>query len=121
MISGKFVDSRVILPVRFLLPGDMSFTIDFVVDTGFSGYLTLPASAIGAMNLSLCSTTVGILADGTESLLPTHLANIDWHNQSLLVPVLAMGQKPLLGIGLLRSCRLVFELVEGGVVEVAKL
>jgi hypothetical protein len=44
MISGKFVDSRVILPVRFLLPGDMSFTIDFVVDTGFSGYLTLPAS-----------------------------------------------------------------------------
>jgi predicted aspartyl protease len=52
-IAGRLVDNRVILPVRFLLPGNISFTIDFVVDTGFNGYLTLLANAIGAMNLSL--------------------------------------------------------------------
>jgi clan AA aspartic protease len=121
MISGKFVDSRVKLPVKFLLAGNMSFSIDFVVDTGFSGYLTLPPSAIGAMNLSLYATTTGVLADGTQSLIPTHLASIDWHGEHLSVPVLALGQKPLLGIGLLGNCRLVVELAENGVVQVERL
>jgi predicted aspartyl protease len=36
MISGKFTDERLKLPVGFLLAGEISFTIDFVVDNGFS-------------------------------------------------------------------------------------
>ncbi len=66
MIVGKFVENKIILPVSFVLAGEMVFSVGFVVDTGFNGYLTLP---VGAMNLPLFSTTAAILADGTQSLI----------------------------------------------------
>ncbi len=73
------------------------------------------------MNLPLFSTTTIILADGTNSLISTHIATIDWHDVELLVPVLAMGTKSLLGMGLLDGCRLVLELSEDGTIELEKL
>jgi predicted aspartyl protease len=83
--------------------------------------LTLPVSAVGAMNLPLFSTTITILADGTRAEIPTHVATINWHDLELLVPVLAMGTKPLLGMGLLDRCRLVVEFAQDGLIELEKL
>jgi clan AA aspartic protease len=79
MITGKFIDKKIIFPVGFLLSQDTILSIEFVVDTGFNGYLTLPVSAVGAMNLPLFSTTITILADGTHAEIPTHVATINWH------------------------------------------
>jgi clan AA aspartic protease len=121
MITGKFVDKKIVLPVKLLLSSDTILSVDFVVDTGFNGYLTLPVGAVGAMNLPLFSTTIAILADGTRAEIPTHVATIDWHDRELLIPVLAMGTKPLLGIGLLERCRLVVEFTEDGSIELKKL
>jgi clan AA aspartic protease len=121
MIRGKFVDKKIIIPVRFLLSQEMIFDVEFVVDTGFNGYLTLPVGAVGAMNLPLFSTTATILADGTRSLTPTYIATIDWHDEEILVPVLAMGSKPLLGTSLLSQCRLLTEFIEDGSIELEKL
>ena len=121
MIHGKFIDRKIILPVKFLLSAETVFSIEFVLDTGFNGYLTLPVNAVAAMNLPLFSTTTTILADGNHSLIPTHIATIDWHSQELLVPVLAMGTKPLLGMGLLDECRLVAEFSEDGSIELENL
>jgi clan AA aspartic protease len=121
MIIGKIVDRKIIIPVTFLLSAEMIFSVEFVLDTGFNGYLTLPVNAVGAMNLPLFSTTATILADGSQSSIPTHIATIDWHGQELLVPVLAMGGKPLLGTGLLEQCRLVVEFTKDGSIELEKL
>ena len=121
MIRGKFVDRKIILPVRFLLSQEMIFSVEFVVDTGFNGHLTLPVGAVGAMNLPLFSTTATILADGTQSLTPTYIATIDWHDVEILLPVLAIGSKPLLGTGLLSQCRLLVEFTEDGSIELEKL
>ncbi len=79
MITGKFIDNKIVLPVKFLLSIDTILSVEFVVDTGFNGYLTLPVSAVGAMSLPLFSTTITILADGTHAEIPTHIATIDWH------------------------------------------
>jgi clan AA aspartic protease len=121
MIIGKFVDRKIIVPVRFILSEEIIFSVEFVIDTGFNGYLTLPTGAVGAMNLPLFSMTRTILADGTYSSIPTHIATINWHDRELLVPVLAMGSKPLLGMGLLERCRLVVEFTEDGSIELEKL
>jgi clan AA aspartic protease len=121
MIRGTFVERRIILPVIFILSPEIIFDVEFVVDTGFNGYLTLPVEAVGAMNLPLFSTTATILADGTQSLTPTHIATIDWHGEEVLVPVLAMGGKPLLGTSLLNRCRLLVEFTENGSIELEKL
>jgi predicted aspartyl protease len=39
MIIGKFLDRKIILPVRFLLSPDTILSIEFVVDTGFNNAL----------------------------------------------------------------------------------
>ncbi len=51
MIQGRVINGRPSVQVVFLLPGQPNFGIDFVVDTGFNDYLSLPAQAISAMNL----------------------------------------------------------------------
>ncbi|WP_245911815.1 hypothetical protein [Brunnivagina elsteri] len=42
MIHGRLIDRKAIVPVIFRLPQQPDFSLNFVVDTGFNGYLTLP-------------------------------------------------------------------------------
>ena len=74
MILGKIIDGRVILPVNFCLGEATNLTIDFVVDTGFNSYLTLPPQAVAAMKLPMESMVMARLADGSQSQIPIHLA-----------------------------------------------
>jgi predicted aspartyl protease len=48
MIKDEFVDGKLVLPVRFCVEENSDLPINFVVDTGFSEYLTLLVNAIGA-------------------------------------------------------------------------
>jgi predicted aspartyl protease len=81
MILGKIVEGRVVLPVSFCLSQTTELAIDFVVDTGFNGYLTLPSPAVAALKLPLESTIVARLTDGSESEIPIYLAEIRWNEQ----------------------------------------
>jgi clan AA aspartic protease len=92
-----------------------------VVDTGFNSHLTLPQQAVSAMNLPLYSTTAARLADGTEILIPVHIAQINWDNQKIAVPILATGVKPLLGTSLLQGFRLTIDFIPDGIVKVERL
>ena len=121
MILGKFVNGRVVVPVSFCLLKSTEVAIDFVVDTGFNNYLTLPAQAVSAMNLPLYLTTPARLADGSSVLIPVHIAEINWDNQIISVPVLATGTKPLLGTALLQDFRLTVEFIDSGVVKLEKI
>lgn len=121
MIQGRVVDGRPNVQVMFLLPGQPSFGIDFVVDTGFNDYLTLPPQAIRLMNLPLYSSVSARLADNSESLLPIHLATILWDEEEKVFPVLATGMKPLLGTSLLKGFRLEIDFEVDGVVSIYKI
>jgi predicted aspartyl protease len=46
MIEGGFVDGKLVSPVRFCGEENSDLPINFVVDTGFSEYLTLLVNAI---------------------------------------------------------------------------
>lgn len=98
MIRGRITDGKATVPVIFRLPRQPDFSLDFVVDTGFNGYLTLPIQAVNAMNLPLSANTPATLADGSQTLLSIHLATIVWDDVARVVPILASGNKPLLGI-----------------------
>ena len=121
MIIGEIVDGRVILPVNFILTGGTYLSISCVVDTGFNDYLTLPPQAVALMNLPLHTATKIRLADGSQALIPIHLARIEWNNREELVQVLATGTKPLLGTALLQYFRLTVEFIDGGVVKLEKI
>lgn len=121
MILGAFVDGRVTLPVIFCLSDEVNLSVDFVVDTGFNDFLTLPLAAVTAMNMDFYSTTRIRLADGRDALIPVYLAQINWDGQVKMVPVLATGVKPLLGRALLQGFRLVVEFVPDGKVRIESI
>jgi clan AA aspartic protease len=116
MMQGRVKDGRASIPITFRLSNQPDFQIEFVVDTGFNDYLTLPPQAISAMNLPQYSNTSVRLADGTETILSIHSATIVWDDLELIVPVLAAGVKPLIGTSLMDGYRLsIYFQIDGAV------
>jgi len=121
LIYGRLIDGKAIVPVIFRLPVQPDFSLDFVIDTGFNDYLTLPPQAVSAMNLPLYSNIPARLADGSEALLSIDFATIVWDNIEKLVPVLASGYKPLLGTALMGGYHLEIDFEDNGLVSLEKI
>ena len=121
MTAGRVVDLHAFLPITFSLPGRRNLAIEFVIDTGFTGYLTLPADAVAALELPFLESIPASLADDTEVELAVHEATILWLGQEIGVRVLATGRRPLLGTALLRGQELVAQFTDGGLVTVDAL
>ena len=121
MIYGRVTEGKATIPVIFCLPQQPDFSVDFVIDTGFNDYLTLPIQAVNIMNLPIYSTIPARLADGSETLLSVHSATIIWDNVEKVVPVLASGYKPLLGVALMEGYHLEIDFEESGLVSLEKI
>ncbi|MBD2354509.1 clan AA aspartic protease [Tolypothrix sp. FACHB-123] len=121
MIYGRFIDRKAVIPVIFRLPQQPDFSLDFVIDAGFNDYLTLPLQAISAMNLPLYSSLPARLADGSETLLSVHLGTIVWDNVETVVPILAAGYKPLLGVAMMEGYHLEIDFEDNGLVSLEKI
>ena len=121
MINGRISEGKAIVPVIFRLPSQPDFSVDFVIDTGFNDYLTLPIQAVNIMNLPLYSSISARLADGSKTVLSVHSAIIIWDNVEKVVPVLASGNKPLLGVALMEGYHLEIDFEENGLVSLKKI
>jgi len=99
-------------------PSGQSVEFEAVIDTGFSGFLTLPASLIATLQLRWLGRQDGILADGQIHVFDVYGATIIWDNQTRLVEVDAADAEPLLGMNLLRGHKLEIEVMEGGSVSI---
>src|SRR5690348_1377049 len=64
--------------------------VDVVVDTGFTGYLTLPATRITALQLPFRQRQAYTLADNLDVDLDVHRATILWDGQPRVVAVLSV-------------------------------
>lgn len=109
---------RVLLSVPLQLPNQPALAIEFVVDTGFTGFLALPPAAVAALGLPFLYRMWATLADGSIVRLAVHEATITWNGGQRQVRVLATGQHPLLGTGLLDGYELVAQFTDGGMVTV---
>jgi clan AA aspartic protease len=115
-MEGIVKDLQACVGVTFLLPNKPELTIEFVIDIGFAGSLTLPPDAALALGLSFQGRISAHLADGTIRDTPIYAATIEWQDGEIEVAVLAMGSRPLLGTSLLSNYRLEAEFHEGGIV-----
>jgi clan AA aspartic protease len=88
--------------------------IETVVDTGFSGFLTLPPPLIAALALPWLCRQLGVLADGQVHIFDVYNATIIWDGQPRTVEVEAVDAQPLLGMALLRGHDLRVQVVPGG-------
>jgi clan AA aspartic protease len=118
---GRVSRLHALVPVTFRLPDQPDLAIEFVVDTGYTGSLTLPLEAIQALGLPFEFDLPANLADDSEVLVPVYSATILWQGIEQTVRVLAMGKRPLLGTVLLDGHELQAHFEEQGVVAITRL
>ena len=122
MIAGN-VNSDLEALVRLTMTGRGSRQrqVDAVVDTGFTGYLTLRPATITALQLTWLGREQGTLADGSVDLFDVYRASVIWDGQPRLVEVEAADVDALVGMALLERHSLTIEVRSGGTVSIKLL
>jgi clan AA aspartic protease len=92
--------------------------IDAVIDTGYTGFLSLPSEIINALGLPWTGIDRGTLGDGSEVPFEVYAAKIIWDGEYLDVPVNEAETDPLVGMGLLYGYDLRIRAIEGGGVTI---
>ena len=122
MISGIFVAKQgPVVPPILRDVGGREHTLSAIVDTGFTGWLTLPPKIISALGINYEEQTLAVLADGTPTLFDTYRVTVLWDGQPQTVFVDELESEPLVGIRLLHGFRLVMETVDGGPVRIERM
>jgi len=93
-------------------------TVEFAIDTGFTGFIALPASWIARLGLPFVGFKQATLGDGTSTMLGMFAALVHWHERILRVPVLEVEGGALVGMRLLHGSRLQMDVVENGPVRI---
>lgn len=121
MMTGNVFNRHVLISVTFRLPNRPDLAIEFVVDTGFTDYLSLPVAAVTALGLPYAHDVPASLATDTPVVLPAHEATVLWNGTPLDVRVIAMGSRPLLGTAMLDGHELVAQFADHGLVTIDSL
>jgi clan AA aspartic protease len=112
---------EILLPVTFQLPDQTELTFQFVVDTGFTGFVALPQSAIDVLRLGFLFPWNIDLADGNRLRVMAYEATLLWEGEKRVVRALAVGKRFLLGTKLLDGHDLQIRFIEGGRVSIVPI
>ncbi len=101
--------------------GDKLKSITAVIDTGFTGFLSLPIATIRELELSWSYRDRATLGDGSEVLFDIYDGMVIWGGQYREIEINAAETEPLIGMSLLRGYRLQVDTVQGGLVTISEL
>jgi clan AA aspartic protease len=96
-------------------------SINAVIDTGFTGFLSLPSDIITELDLPWSYRDRGTLGDGSEVLFDIYDAVAIWDGKSQEIEVNSAETDPLIGMSMLRGYRLQVDAIEGGLVTIIDL
>ncbi len=96
-------------------------SITAVIDTGFTGFLSLPIATIRELELSWSYRDRATLGDGSEVLFDIYDGMVIWGGQYREIEINAAETEPLIGMSLLRGYRLQVDTVQGGLVKISEL
>jgi clan AA aspartic protease len=95
--------------------------IETVIDTGFTGFLSLPSAIIATLNLPWTASDIVTLGDGSETLFDLYTGVVIWDGQYHDIYIAESETEPLLGMAMLYGYRLQVDAVEGGIVKIEAL
>lgn len=95
--------------------------IDAVIDTGFTGFLTLPMSVLTNLNLWAYRREQGILGDGSTCIFDVYRGLVIWDGEFQQVDINESETTPLVGMSLLYGYRMQLDAIEGGTVTIQAL
>ncbi|XGV95715.1 MAG: clan AA aspartic protease [Leptolyngbya sp. BL-A-14] len=89
-----------------------------VIDTGFTGGLTLPPTMIADLALTWFTQQEGFLGDGSRRTFDVYRGAVIWDGQIRVIEVNASDTAPLVGMALLEGFELRIQAYEGGSVAI---
>ena len=115
MIEG-FVNANLeaVVPISILGPQGQAREVDAVVDTGYSGSLTLPPTLVAELELPYVLSSRATLADDTEVDFSVYRVTLLWGSRQLHIETDAVGSMPLVGMSLLNEHDLSIQVRDGG-------
>ena len=121
MIQGRVNQScEAILPI-VVKNGVATQLVDAVIDTGFSGFLTLPSDMISTLGLSWEGRDVATLGDGTSCTFDVYIGLVIWDGEYREIYINESETIPLIGMQLLRGYDLRIQAIEDGLVTIEAL
>ncbi len=109
------------MPIHLVGGHGRTFLLDAVIDTGFSGFLTLPQALVDDLGLVYSSSRLFSLGNGDRVSFDLYEAVVDWEGRRRDVLILASGANPLAGMSLLKGCHVSVDVVDGGDVSVGPI
>jgi clan AA aspartic protease len=120
MITGVVRKREPRIRLRVRGPGERRQT-RAVVDTGSTGYLTLPPALIAALGLPWQGIIPAFLADGSSTVLDVYEGTVVWERRPRKIPVVEADATPLVGMALLESFEFTMQVRRGGKVTIRRL
>lgn len=122
MIQGRTGANRT-AAVRIQVRGlnDVREDLTAVIDTGFSGFLSLPGERVDRLGLATVGTRRARLADGTQVVSMIYVCEVYWHGRFREVATVRLGREPLVGMSLIWGSELRIRAEAGGEAEIEEL
>jgi clan AA aspartic protease len=115
MIEGEITaDNEMSLPVSIYASDGRLVEFRFVIDTGFSDYLTLPPDEITRLGLTFQDRDTYMLGDGNTVEFDVYRATIVWGGRDSDALILASESGPLLGMRMLKGSVFFSDVRDGG-------
>ena len=115
MIEGVVNDAyEAFVALSLQGPAGQVQDVEAVIDTGYSGFLTLPTALVTELRLPFAYVGRAFLANDDEVSFDVHDATVLWDGQPRPIKADATGSTPLAGMLLLDRHDLNIEVESGG-------
>ena len=122
MISGYVnTDREAIVQLVVFGENKQKKGIKAVIDTGYTGFLTLPSATITTLGLTWYMQQEGILGDGSLCMFNVYEASVIWDGEVRSIEINESEADPLIGMGLLEGYELKIQGIPGGLVTITAL
>lgn len=122
MIVGHVNSQReAIIQLAVLGESNQRQGIKAIIDTGYTGFLTLPSTIISTLELTWFMQEEGFLGDGSVCMFNVFEASVIWDGQVRPIEINESETDPLVGMGLLEGYELNIQGFAEGVVTIKAL
>lgn len=121
MITGRVRNNRIWVDLRVFGKDGREAVVEAVIDTGYTGALTLPTSIVSQLQLTWERRNKAFLADGTPLNTDEFEAYISWDGEKRKISIDQFDSVPLFGMSLLYNHELKVHVYPAGKVQIKRL
>jgi clan AA aspartic protease len=121
MISGDVSRREARIRLRIRGTRGREREVDAVIDTGYTGWLTLPPALIAELGLPWQTIVRGTLADGSTALFDVFEGAVLWDRRRRRIPIDQSDAEPLVGMALMTGYELNIQIRSRGKVTIKRL